>query len=178
MDWSPQTDNHRPHYEALSTPNVTASSYVSVMSLGDKDELGLVFVYFMEGVAHAHAQNAPLEWFLSIPGLGVEPRVLGEICWLCITGDWHSWLHSVNLGVRCCFWQGISINNPSGQIKSCGSEISWFLVVLEEWTALHLLYTYTSEKYNGEILGRNIGNGFHGYSHKFWSLDTKPAGLA
>ena len=31
----------------------------------------LVFVYIIEEVAHAHAQNAPLERLLSIPGLGV-----------------------------------------------------------------------------------------------------------
>ena len=42
----------------------------------------LVFVYIIEEVAHAHAQNAPLEWLLSIPGLGVVPRPLSKICWL------------------------------------------------------------------------------------------------
>ena len=29
----------------------------------------LVFVYIIEEVAHAHAQNVPLEWFLSVPAL-------------------------------------------------------------------------------------------------------------
>ena len=33
-----------------------------------------VFVYIIEEVAHAHAQNTPLEWFLSTPGLRVMPR--------------------------------------------------------------------------------------------------------
>ena len=36
----------------------------------------LVFVYIIEEVTHAHVQNAPLEWFLSTPGLGVMPRPL------------------------------------------------------------------------------------------------------
>ena len=40
------------------------------------------FVYFIEEVAYAHAQNAPLKWFLSIPWLGVVPRLLSEIFWL------------------------------------------------------------------------------------------------
>ena len=42
----------------------------------------LVFVYISEELAHSHAQNAPLEWFKSEPGLGVVPRLLSEICWL------------------------------------------------------------------------------------------------
>ena len=42
----------------------------------------LIFVYIIEEVAHAHAQNAPLEWFLSTPGLGVVPGLLSRICWL------------------------------------------------------------------------------------------------
>ena len=42
----------------------------------------LVFVYITEEVAHAHAQNIPLKWFSSIPGLGVLPRLSSEICWL------------------------------------------------------------------------------------------------
>ena len=45
----------------------------------------LVFVYIVE-VAHSLAQNAPLEWFSSIPGQGVVPRLLSEICWLRIRG--------------------------------------------------------------------------------------------
>ena len=49
----------------------------------------LIFVYIIEDyiieeVAHAHVQNAPLEWFLSTPGLGVMPRLLREICWLLV----------------------------------------------------------------------------------------------
>ena len=35
----------------------------------------LVLVYIIEEVAHAHAQNAPLEWFSSTPGLGVVPKL-------------------------------------------------------------------------------------------------------
>ena len=35
----------------------------------------LLFVYIIEDVAHAHAQNAPLEWFSSTPGLGVAEAV-------------------------------------------------------------------------------------------------------
>ena len=34
----------------------------------------LVFVYIIENVAHAHAQNAHIERFSSTPGLGVVPR--------------------------------------------------------------------------------------------------------
>ena len=44
-------------------------SGLSVMSLGDMRRRALVFVNIMEDVAQA--QNAPLEWFLSTPGLGV-----------------------------------------------------------------------------------------------------------
>ena len=44
----------------------------------------LVFVYIVGEIVYAHVQNAPLEWFLSIPGLGVVPRLLSKICWLCI----------------------------------------------------------------------------------------------
>ena len=39
----------------------------------------LIFVYIIEEVTHAHAQTAPHEWFLSIPGLEVMPRLLSEI---------------------------------------------------------------------------------------------------
>ena len=45
----------------------------------------LIYVYITEEVAHAHAKNAPLEWFSSTPRLGV---VL--IVWLRIF-DRHSW---------------------------------------------------------------------------------------
>ena len=44
----------------------------------------LVFIYMIEEVAHAHAQNAPLEWFPSTPGLGIVLRLLNKVCWLCI----------------------------------------------------------------------------------------------
>ena len=47
--------------------------------LGDKDQYGLVFVYIKEEDAHAHAQNTPIEQFLSISGLGVVSRLLSEI---------------------------------------------------------------------------------------------------
>ena len=40
----------------------------------------LIFVYIIN--IHAHAQNAPFDWLLSSPGLGVVPRLLSEICWL------------------------------------------------------------------------------------------------
>ena len=43
-----------------------------------------IFVYIIEEVAHAHAQNAPLEWFSATPGLGVMPRLLSKNCWLLI----------------------------------------------------------------------------------------------
>ena len=36
----------------------------------------LVFVCNIEEVAHAHAQKAPLEGFLSIPGLGIVSKML------------------------------------------------------------------------------------------------------
>ena len=44
----------------------------------------LIFVYnnIIEKVAHTHAQNAPLEWFSSRPGLEVVSRPLSKICWL------------------------------------------------------------------------------------------------
>ena len=42
----------------------------------------LVFVYNIEEVAHAHAQNEPFVWFSSTPGLGVVSSLLSEICWL------------------------------------------------------------------------------------------------
>ena len=44
----------------------------------------LVFDYIKEEGAHAHAQNAPLEWFSATPGLGVMQRLLSKIWWLCI----------------------------------------------------------------------------------------------
>ena len=44
-----------------------------------------IFDYIKQEVAHAHAQNAPLEWFSSTPGLGAVPRMLSQICWLHIT---------------------------------------------------------------------------------------------
>ena len=42
----------------------------------------LLFVFVIEEVAHAHVQNAPLEGFLSMLGLGVMLWLLSEICWL------------------------------------------------------------------------------------------------
>ena len=42
----------------------------------------LVFFDIIEEVAHANAQNAPLEWFSSASGQAVMPRLLSEICWL------------------------------------------------------------------------------------------------
>ena len=45
------------------TPNLAESS-LSVKTV--------IFVDSIDEVAHTHAQNAPLEQFLSIPGLGVD----------------------------------------------------------------------------------------------------------
>ena len=45
MDWSPQTNYHRTHYEALGTPNLAKSS-LSVMSLGDVDQWGLICLHY------------------------------------------------------------------------------------------------------------------------------------
>ena len=42
----------------------------------------LVFVYIIEEFARAHAQNAPLERFLSVLGLGVVSMLLRKISWL------------------------------------------------------------------------------------------------
>ena len=44
----------------------------------------IVFLNVIEVVAHALAQNVPLEWFTSTIGPGVAPRLLSEICWLSI----------------------------------------------------------------------------------------------
>ena len=47
----------------------------------------LGFVYIIEKVAHAHAQNAPHEC-VSTPWLEAVPGLLSEICWLrirCLT---------------------------------------------------------------------------------------------
>ena len=44
----------------------------------------IAFVNIIEEVAHAHVQNAPLEWFLSTTRLGVVPRPLSENGRLCI----------------------------------------------------------------------------------------------
>ena len=49
------------------------------MSLGDRRMRALTFVYIIEKVARAHAQNAHLEWFLSTPGLGVVPWLLSDM---------------------------------------------------------------------------------------------------
>ena len=43
----------------------------------------LIYVYIIQEVPHAHAQNTTLERFSSRTGLGVVPRLLSEICWLC-----------------------------------------------------------------------------------------------
>ena len=62
------------HYEALGTPNLSETS-LSVASLGDKEPNRVIFIYIIEEVARAHAQNAPLERFLSITGLEIESRL-------------------------------------------------------------------------------------------------------
>ena len=41
-----------------------------------------ILVYIIKEVALVHSQNAPLEQFLTIAGLGVLSRQLSEICWL------------------------------------------------------------------------------------------------
>ena len=64
--------------ESLNTNNLAESS-LGVTSLGDKDQYGLVFVYIKEEDAHAHAQNTPIERFLSIAGKEVVSTLLGEI---------------------------------------------------------------------------------------------------
>ena len=46
-----------------------------MMSLGDRQTRAVIFAYVIEEVAHAHAQNAPLKWFSSTPGLGVAEAV-------------------------------------------------------------------------------------------------------
>ena len=38
--------------------------------------MALVFVYIIEEAGLTHAQNTPIEWFLSTPGLGVVLRLL------------------------------------------------------------------------------------------------------
>ena len=55
---------------------------LNIFTVGDRRMRALIFVYIIEKVAHAHAQNALLEWFWSTSGLGVVSRLLGEICWL------------------------------------------------------------------------------------------------
>ena len=67
--------------ESLVTPDL-AKTNVIVTSLADEDQWGLIFVYIIEEVAHAHVQNAPFELLMSRTGLGVVPRLLSEICWL------------------------------------------------------------------------------------------------
>ena len=74
MDWLPQTNHHTAHCKALDTSNVA--------SQGDRRKKALIFVYIIGEVAHAHAQNAPIEWFLSTSGLGVVPRLLSAVLWL------------------------------------------------------------------------------------------------
>ena len=39
----------------------------------------LVFVKIIEYVAHAHAQNAPLEWFSSTPGMSRAEGTEGDL---------------------------------------------------------------------------------------------------
>ena len=69
-------------YKALDTSTCNlAESSLSMTSLGDKDR-GLVFVYTIEEVVHAHVETAPLERFFSIPRLAVVSRLLSEICQL------------------------------------------------------------------------------------------------
>ena len=46
------------------------------------NDVSHVCFHNIEEVAHAHVQNAPLEWFSSTPGLGVVLRLQSEICWL------------------------------------------------------------------------------------------------
>ena len=40
----------------------------------------VVYAFVIEEVANAHAQNASLERFFSIPGLELVSRLLSEIC--------------------------------------------------------------------------------------------------
>ena len=81
-------------------PIVKPSTHLisSVTSLVNRRMRALEFVYIVEKVAHAHAraQKASLEWFLSTPKRGVVPRLLSETCWLhihrstfMITITWH-----------------------------------------------------------------------------------------
>ena len=81
LDWSQQTIYHRNH-KVLDTPNL-ANSSVSVTSRGDRPMRAIMFVYIIEA-AHTDAQNASVEWFWSTIGLGVMPRPISKICWLCI----------------------------------------------------------------------------------------------
>ena len=57
MNWSPQTNYHRPHHKALNTPHLAESS-LSVMSLEDKDQQGLSCLFTYRDIAHAHGHNA------------------------------------------------------------------------------------------------------------------------
>ena len=57
-----------------------AKSSTQIISL--QCDVTSIFVYIIEEVAHAHVQNVPLEWFSSIPAIGVVPRLLSQICWL------------------------------------------------------------------------------------------------
>ena len=72
MDWSPQTNYHKTHCEALDTPSL-ASVW---RHWTDWRMSALVFVYIIEVVAQAHAQITPLEWFSSTHGLGIVLRML------------------------------------------------------------------------------------------------------
>ena len=47
----------------------------------------LILVYIIEEVAHVHVQDAPLQWFSSLPELEVVQRLLSKICWLRIRID-------------------------------------------------------------------------------------------
>ena len=61
------------------------------MSLGDKDQWWLLCLF---RVAHAHVQNAPLEWLTSKTNLRVMSRLLSENCWLHIR--WSTFVAKLN----------------------------------------------------------------------------------
>ena len=73
MDWLPQTNYYRTHYEAVDKPHLDKSS-LSAMSLGDKDQL---FTLYRRLLTHKRRMH-PFEGFSSTTGLGVVPRLLIE----------------------------------------------------------------------------------------------------
>ena len=71
---------HRPSTTGPIVKPLTNSlppTRLSVTSLGNRGMRALIFVY-------TYAQNLPLECLSSMPGLGVVPSLLSEICWLLI----------------------------------------------------------------------------------------------